>query len=105
MSVGCQCTRHDDNTPDVTTEKSIVPADLGAKYMIVTAAYRQREYAERKVKDLEQNGFPASIVNVKDGLLAVVICPSDDLGATMKKLEVLRGTHVCPQDAWILTND
>lgn len=105
MVAGCQCNRQDDNTPEIASEKSIMPANLGAKYMIVAAAYRQPKYAERKVKDLEQKGYPASIVNVKDGLLAVVICPSDDLDATMKKLEALRGTDVCPQDAWILTND
>ena len=73
--------------------------------MIVVAAYRQREYAEHKVQDMEQKGNPAFIVDFRNGLLAVVICPSDDLDATIKKLEELRVTEVCPQDAWILTNE
>ena len=112
---GCQCNRQNENTPQVTSELGIgttlEPAkqggishsDLKEKYAIIAGAYRHREYAERKVKELDQKGYPASIVSFRNGLMAVVICPSDELDATVKKLEELRGTDVCPQDGWILT--
>ena len=113
----CQCNRRADSTPEVASEKSIsttlepskmggiVHSDLKEKYAIVAGAYRNQEYAKRKVKELEQKGYSASIVNFRNGLMAVVICPSDDLDAITKKLEKIRGTDVCPQDAWILTNE
>ena len=105
MISGCQCIQHSESTPEITSEQSVFSTVLNAKYMIVTGAYRQLEYAERKVRDLERKGYPASIVSFRNGRLAVVICPSDDLEAIMTKLEDLRGTDVCPQDAWILTNE
>lgn len=102
----CQCNRQAESTPEVASEQSIVSiTDLNAKYMIIAGAYRDRRYAERKVKDLEQKGHPAYIINFKEGIVAVVICLSDDLDAIKNKLEELRGTDVCPQDAWILTNE
>lgn len=104
MISGCQCGQQNEATPEMALEENIISTAPDAKYMIVAGAYRQREFAERKIKDLGQKGYPASIINYKGGLLAVVICPSDDLDATMKKLEELRGTDVCPQDAWILEN-
>lgn len=82
----CQCQRVAKVTPKVELEQSIVSTDIEARYMIVSGAYRQLVYAERKVKDLEQKGYPASIVNFKNGVMAVVICPSDNLEETTKKL-------------------
>lgn len=117
LIVGCQCNRRTEKATEEASEQDIcttispaklgglISTDLEAKYMIVVAAYRQREYAEHKVQDMEQKGNPAFIVDFRNGLLAVVICPSDDLDATIKKLEELRVTEVCPQDAWILTNE
>ena len=113
--VGCQCNRQKESTPGVASEPGIsttiepsklggiAHSDLKEKYAIVAGAYRHREYAERKVKELDQKGYPASIVSFRNGLMAVVICPSNELDATVKKLEELRGTDVCPQDGWILT--
>ena len=114
---GCQCHRQNEGTPEVASEQSvgatlvpskqgsIVHSELKEKYAIVTGAYRHREYAERKVKDLEQKGYQAYIVSFRDSLMAVVICPSDDFDVTMRTFEELRGTNVCPQDGWILTKE
>ena len=78
---------------------------LEAKYYIVVGAFRNRSYAERKLKGCNAAGYTATIISFRNGLLAVGVCPSDSLNETLKTLKKLRGTEVCPQDGWILVND
>lgn len=77
---------------------------LESKYYIVVGAFRNRSYAERKLKACNAAGYTATIISFRNGLLAVGICPSDSLDGTLKKLKGLRGTEVCPKDGWILMN-
>ncbi len=77
---------------------------LDAKYCIVVGAFRNRTFAERKLMQCNEAGYTASIVSFRNGLLAVAVCPSDNLEETLKKLKQLRGTEVCPADGWILMN-
>lgn len=77
---------------------------LETKYCIVVGAFRNRSYAERKLKACNDAGYTATIISFRNGLLAVSVCPSDDLNETLKTLKQLRGTSVCPEDGWILVN-
>ncbi len=77
---------------------------LETKYCIVVGAFRNRAYAERKLKQCNEAGYTATIISFRNGLLAVSVCPSDNLEETLKTLKKLRGTDVCPQDGWILMN-
>ena len=77
---------------------------LESKYYIVVGAFRTRSYAERKLTQCNSLGYTATIISFRNGLLAVAICPSDNLEETLKTLKKLRGTEVCPQDGWILMN-
>ena len=77
---------------------------LESKYYIVVGAFRTRSYAERKLTQCNEAGYTATIISFRNGLLAVAICPSDNLEETLKTLKKLRGTEVCPQDGWIMMN-
>ena len=77
---------------------------LESKYCIVVGAFRNRSNAERKLTQCNEAGYTATIVSFRNGLLAVAVCPSDNLEETLKTLKKLRGTEVCPQDGWILMN-
>ena len=77
---------------------------LESKYCIVAGAFRNRSNAERKLTQCNEAGYTATIVSFRNGLLAVAVCPSDNLEETLKTLKQLRGTEVCPQDGWILMN-
>lgn len=77
---------------------------LESKYYIVVGAFRNRSYAERKLKGCNAAGYTATIISFRNGLLAVAVCPSDSLDETLKTLKKMRGTDVCPQDGWILMN-
>ena len=77
---------------------------LESKYYIVVGAFRNRTYAERKLTQCNEAGYTATIISFRNGLLAVSVCPSDNLEETLRTLKKLRGTEVCPEDGWILMN-
>ena len=78
---------------------------LETKYCIVVGAFRNRSYAERKLKACNEAGYTATIISFRNGLNAVSVCPSDNLNETLKTLKQLRGNGICPQDGWILVNE
>lgn len=78
---------------------------LESRYYIVVGAFRNRAYAERKLKACNDAGYTATIISFRNGLLAVGILPSDNLNETLKRLRDLRGTGICPRDGWILMNE
>lgn len=78
---------------------------LDAKYCIVVGAFRNRYYAERKLKECNAAAYTATIISFRNGLLAVSVCPSNSLAETLKTLKELRGQGVCPPDSWILVNE
>lgn len=77
---------------------------LESKYYIIVGAFRGRSYAERKLKACNGAGYTGTIISFRNGLLAVGVCPSNDLSASLKTLKEMRGKGICPQDAWILVN-
>ena len=77
---------------------------LESKYCIVVGAFRNRAYAEKKLKACNEAGYTASIISFRNGLLAVSICPSNSLNETLAALRKMRGTGICPKDGWILVN-
>ncbi|MBR1570623.1 MAG: SPOR domain-containing protein [Bacteroidales bacterium] len=78
---------------------------LEAKYCIVVGAFRTRAYAERKLNKCNEAGYTATIISFRNGLLAVSVCPSNDLNEVLRTLRQLRGKGICPEDGWILVNE
>jgi len=78
---------------------------LDAKYCIVVGAFRNRYYAERKLKECNNAGYTATIISFRNGLMAVSVCPSNSLAETLNTLKQLRGKGICPPDSWILINE
>ncbi len=78
---------------------------LQTKYCIVVGAFRNRAYAERKLNKCNEAGYTATIISFRNGLLAVSVCPSDDLNEVLRTLRQLRGKGICPEDGWILVNE
>ena len=78
---------------------------LETKYCIVVGAFRNREYAERKLRKCNEAGYTATIISFRNGLLAVSVCPTDDLNVALKTVRQLRGKGICPEDGWILVNE
>lgn len=77
---------------------------LESKYYIIVGAFRNRSYAERKLKACNDEGYTGTIISFRNGLLAVGVCPSNNLQETLDKLNQMRGTGICPKEGWILMN-
>lgn len=78
---------------------------LDAHYCIVVGAFRNRAYAERKLKACNEAGYTATIVSFRNGLNAVAVCQSDSLDEVVRNLHQLRGKGICPANGWILVNE
>ena len=80
--------------------------DLTSRYHIVVLGTWTRSYAERKLSECYTAGYrDATVIRFRNGLFAVVVCPSNSLNETLKKLRELRGNGICPPDGWILVNE
>ncbi len=79
-------------------------ANLEYKYYIVVGAFRDPANALRKKKSCDDAGFPAQIINFRNGLNAVALCPSNSIAETLRNLKNVKGTNFCPKDGWILVN-
>lgn len=77
-------------------------SELDSKYYIVVGAFRDIANARRKQSACYDAGYPAQIVNFRNGLNAVAVCPSGTLAEVMDKLKTLKKNSVCPSDAWLL---
>ncbi|MBO4341143.1 MAG: hypothetical protein J5835_06920 [Bacteroidales bacterium] len=78
--------------------------ELTSRYYIVVGAFRDINNARRKQSSCYDGGYPAQIVNFRNGLNAVAICPSATLNEVLNTLKSIRGKEICPKDAWILVN-
>lgn len=101
-SFGCIC-----NTGKTVKQSESVSESTGikGKYAVVVGVYRQEESAKQKVQKCEINGYEAAIVPQKDGLFAVVVCPTDNEEEALISLEKAKRDGVCPNDGWILSLD
>ena len=80
--------------------------DALSRYYIVVDTFWSRSSAERKLSECYTAGYrDATVIRFRNGLFAVVVCPSNSLNETLKKLRELRGNGICPPDGWILVNE
>lgn len=79
-------------------------SNLEYKYYIVVGAFREPTNALRKKTQCDDAGFTGKIINFRNGLNAVAVCPSNSLAETIKNLKAVKGKSFCPKDGWILVN-
>ena len=79
-------------------------SNLEYKYYIVVGAFRDPTNALRKKTQCDDAGFTAKIINFRNGLNAVAVCPSNSIAETIKNIKSVRGKSFCPTDGWILVN-
>lgn len=90
----------------------ITPSSLGGigvsnlqyTYYIVVGAFRDPANALRKKTQCDDAGFTAKIINFRNGLNAVAVCPSNSIAEIIKNLKVVKAQSFCPKDSWILVN-
>ena len=79
-------------------------SNLEYKYYIVVGAFRDPTNALRKKTQCDDAGYTAKIINFRNGLNAVAVCPSNSIAETIKNFKAIKGKNFCPTDGWILVN-
>ena len=79
-------------------------SNLQYSYYIVVGAFRDPTNALRKKTDCDDAGYTAKIINFRNGLNAVAVCPSNSIAETLKNMKAIKGKSFCPKDGWILVN-
>ena len=101
-AVGCTC-----NTRNSVQQSESVPEVLGIKekYAVVVGVYRQNKSAKMHVQKCKAKGYEATIIPQKNGLFAVVVCPTNSEEDALVSLEKAKRDGVCTGEGWILTLD
>lgn len=89
------------------------PASLGglfstkleAEYCVVIGAFRQRANAERLLKTASDKGYSPLLISLRNGLIAVGVCPVESKAEAMQAVRKVKGENFCPDDVWILANE
>ena len=79
-------------------------SNLEYTYYIVVGAFRDPVNALNKKTQCDDFGYPAKIINFRNGLNAVAVCPSNSIAETIKNMKAVKGQKFCPKDGWILVN-
>ncbi len=78
---------------------------LEARYCVIVGAFRSRVNAERLHKTVSDRGYSPSLINFRNGMTAVGICPVNSLQEAMAAVRKVRSEAFCPDDVWILANE
>ena len=73
------------------------------KYAIVVGVYHQKGQAQKRVQDCTEKGYEATIIPQKNGLITVVICPTNSKEEALRALDMAKAAGACPDEGWILT--
>ena len=103
-------------TPDssLAAKETPLPADQPApgrkeslpyRYYLVVGSFGYPDNARRQAARVEEAGYPATLIPIKNGSTSVAICPSNDLNEVYAALKKLRSEPFCPVDAWIFKNE
>ena len=102
ITAAISCTCNNDKA-----EKQVQPESetmvFQGEYAIVVGVYHQNEQAQKRVQDCNAKGYEATTIPQKNGLIAVVICPTDSKEEALHSLDIAKAAGACPDEGWILT--
>lgn len=77
-------------------------SSLEYRYYIIIGAFGKQSNAEKLSGRSTAAGYPATLIHFRNGFTYVGICPSNSILSEFATLKKVRGTGLCPDDAWIL---
>ena len=78
---------------------------LEARYYIVVGSFRSRNNAELLFRKASDKGYSPALISFRNGLIAVGLCPVNNLKEALAALRTVRKESFCPSDVWILVNE
>lgn len=77
---------------------------LEAKYYVVIGAFKLRSNAERLLVKAREAGYEPALISFNNGLLAVGVCPCDNIADAKIQLNRVKQESFCPKDVWLMLN-
>lgn len=78
---------------------------LEARYYVIIGSFRTRSNAESLLNQASVKGYSPALISFKNGLVAVGVCPVNNLKEAFHSLKQVRQEKFCPSDVWILVNE
>ena len=85
--------------------KGLYQTELDKKYYVVAGSFRERQNAEKKLRNVQEAGYEAVLISFRNGFHAIGATPTDSVTVILSSLKQLKDGKICPNDAWILLND
>lgn len=79
-------------------------AGLDCRYYVIVGSFMDKGNAEFLKNKVEKAGYPATLVNFRNGYTAVGVCPTDSIVAAYESLRKVQAEPFSPEDVWILVN-
>jgi hypothetical protein len=74
-----------------------------AGYRVIVGSFKDQKNADKMVEKVSAAGdFNPHQVKMRNGMIAVAACPSDNVQDVLSGMDEMKKCGVCPADAWIL---
>ena len=80
----------------------LVEVSLPSHYYWIAGAFKERKNAQKLADDAAAKGYKVSLLNCRRGMVAVGLCPSDNIAEVGLAYESLKNELFFPKDAWVL---
>lgn len=80
----------------------LVAENLPSRYYVIAGAFKDRKNAQNLADDAAAKGYKSSLLDCRRGMVAVGLCPSDNIAEVGAAYASLRNEAFCPKDAWVL---
>ena len=78
---------------------------LEARYYVIVGAFRVRANAEKLLLKAKDAGYEPALISFNTGLIAVGLCPCNNIVEAKDALKKVKAEKFCPKDVWILLNE
>lgn len=78
---------------------------LEARYYVIIGAFRMRANAEQLLLKAKNAGYEPALISFNTGLIAVGLCPCNNVVDAKDALKKVKVEKFCPKDVWILLNE
>ena len=78
---------------------------LEARYYVIVGAFKRRSNAEALLCKVADAGYAPALISFNNGIIAVGLCPCNNIVSAKEALLSVRKESFCPSDVWILLNE
>lgn len=78
---------------------------LEARYYVIIGAFGVRSNAEKLLLRAQNAGYEPALISFNNGLIAVGLCPCNNIVNAKDALKKVKGETFCPKDVWLLLNE